>query len=92
MIIFGFFAIMLSVSLMSFKAVQALSMGDIHINLREAERTLSDKEIVDRGYDFDPERTHVDHWKIKETYTRKSIFEIEVKRDTLDLTTLNHKN
>lgn len=92
MIIFGFFTIALLVSLMSFRAVQAVTMGEMYVNFREASRDLTDKEVADRGYEYDPERHHVDHWKIKETYTRKSLFEIEVKRDTLDLTTLHQKN
>lgn len=82
-IIYGFFVAMILLSMTAFRAVTFSKIEGEHINIKEVSRTLSDKEVSDRGYMYEKGKKHVDYWQIKETYRKDGPLMIEVRRDTL---------
>lgn len=74
---------MVLLSALGFRAASAFKIEGEHINIREVKRTLSDKEVSERGYSIESGKKHVDYWQIKETYKKEGPLKIEVIRDTL---------
>lgn len=83
LIIFGYFASVLLLTLLVVKVTATYASGPIEVKYREHSRELSDTEISQRGIIPTKGKDVEEKWKTKETRT-KGLFGWETKIDTIE--------